>query len=29
MIIKKVLEVRTPKQFIAYAKAALGLVKFQ
>ncbi len=29
MIMKKVLEVRTPKQFIAYARAALGLVKFK
>ncbi len=29
MIIRKVLEVRTPKQFIAYARAALGLLKFK
>ncbi|MFH1249397.1 MAG: radical SAM protein [archaeon] len=29
MIIRKILEIRSPKQFIAYAKAAMGLLKFK
>lgn len=28
MIIKKILEIRTPKQFVAYAKAGLAVLKF-
>ncbi len=29
MVIRKIFEVRTPKQFIAYARAAFGILKFR